>query len=527
MDDEDDDSDDWNEVEEIDQPLVVCLFCPRGFGAVSDAITHCKKDHLFDLHKLRTRFNMDCFSFIKLVNYIRIHHPEPSVLMDSMEIVWEGEEYMKPVHEDDPWLMFDIDDLEVSFPNISIGNNGFHVVNAENGCVTLSEHHFAELQRTIQTLTVQVQEKDAVLEGVLQDMEVMRGATRHLLSSSKCSESAEPLLERGVKVLTGKPNGMRPLGRPRDRREDIIRIDLKEIGYNEDHVRTDSYRKAILENQATMAGKSVLDLGCGTGILSMFAASAGALHVVGIDQSDIIYHAMDIIRENHLSSKVQLVKGRLEDTNLPIEKVDVIVSEWMGYFLLFEGMLDSVIYARDHYLSPGGLLLPNRCSISLLGVADLVRYGELVGFWSDVYGYRMSCLQREVVREPMVEVISEEKVVTDTCLLTQLDLYTCTIDSVDFTADFELRVTQDDTLTALAGFFDVFFDLPCHVSFTTGPHKPPTHWKQTIFFLDEPIPVKLGEVLSGKLICQRHRKEVRSLTVTIILQGKKCKYIMS
>nr|CAD7395281.1 unnamed protein product [Timema cristinae] len=491
MDDEDDDSDDWNEVEEMDQPLAVCLFCPRGFGAISDAISHCKKDHLFDLYKLRTRFNMDCFSFIKLVNYIRIHHPEPSVLMDSMELVWEDEEYMKPVHEDDPWLMFDIDDLEVSLPKMSIGNNGFHVVNAENGCVTLSEQHFTELQRTIQTLTMQVQEKDVVLEGVLQDMEVMRGATQHLLGNSKCSESAEPLLERG------------------------------------DHVRTDSYRKAILENQATMAGKSVLDLGCGTGILSMFAASAGALRVVGIDQSDIIYHAMDIIRENHLSLKIQLVKGRLEDTNLPIEKVDVIVSEWMGYFLLFEGMLDSVIYARDHYLSPGGLLLPNRCSISLLGVADLARYGELVGFWSDVYGYRMSCLQREVVREPMVEVISEEKVVTDTCLLTQLDLYTCTIDSVDFTADFELRVTKNDTLTALAGFFDVFFDLPCHVSFTTGPHKPPTHWKQTIFFLDEPIPVKLGEVLSGKLICQRHRKEARSLTVTIILQGKKCKYIMS
>jgi protein arginine N-methyltransferase 3 len=42
----------------------------------------------------------------------------------------------------------------------------------------------------------------------------------------------------------------------------------------------------------------------------------------------------------------------------------------MGYFLLFEGMLDSVIYARDHHLAEGGLLLPNRCSISLVGLAD-------------------------------------------------------------------------------------------------------------------------------------------------------------
>ena len=70
--------------------------------------------------------------------------------------------------------------------------------------------------------------------------------------------------------------------------------------------------------------------------------------------------AMDIVRENGLENKVTLVKGRLEETTLPFEKFDVIVSEWMGYFLLYEGMLDTVITARDKYLAPGGTLLPNR-----------------------------------------------------------------------------------------------------------------------------------------------------------------------
>ena len=37
-----------------------------------------------------------------------------------------------------------------------------------------------------------------------------------------------------------------------------------------------------------------------------------------------------------------------------VSQVDVIVSEWMGYFLLYESMLDSVIWARDKYLAPGG-----------------------------------------------------------------------------------------------------------------------------------------------------------------------------
>jgi len=44
---------------------------------------------------------------------------------------------------------------------------------------------------------------------------------------------------------------------------------------------------------------------------------------------------------------------------LPVEEVDIIISEWMGYFLLFEGMLHSVIYARDRFLKPDGVMFPS------------------------------------------------------------------------------------------------------------------------------------------------------------------------
>lgn len=75
-----------------------------------------------------------------------------------------------------------------------------------------------------------------------------------------------------------------------------------------------------------------------------------------------------------MSDVITLKKGRLEDINLDEDKVDAIVSEWMGYFLLFEGMLDTVIYARDHYLTPGGVLLPNRCTLSIVGSGDTRMY---------------------------------------------------------------------------------------------------------------------------------------------------------
>lgn len=57
-----------------------------------------------------------------------------------------------------------------------------------------------------------------------------------------------------------------------------------------------SYHDAIINNSPLIADKLVLDVGCGTGILSMFSVAAGAAKVFAIDQSDVIYQAMDIVR---------------------------------------------------------------------------------------------------------------------------------------------------------------------------------------------------------------------------------------
>jgi hypothetical protein len=56
--------------------------------------------------KLKKRFNMDCYGYIKLVNYIRTHHPDAALVMSASEPIWDKEEYLKPVKSDDPWLMY-------------------------------------------------------------------------------------------------------------------------------------------------------------------------------------------------------------------------------------------------------------------------------------------------------------------------------------------------------------------------------------------------------------------------------------
>ena len=101
-----------------------------------------------------------------------------------------------------------------------------------------------------------------------------------------------------------------------------------------DRVRTESYRDFILNNPSVFKGATVLDVGCGTGILSMFAAQAGAKKVYAVDASEVAYKAMRNVKENGLDGVVEVIKGKIEDIGEKITgKVDVIVSEWMGYFL--------------------------------------------------------------------------------------------------------------------------------------------------------------------------------------------------
>lgn len=126
------------------------------------------------------------------------------------------------------------------------------------------------------------------------------------------------------------------------------------------------------------------------------------------------------------------------------------------------------------------------------------RHQSLVGFWSDVYGYRMSCLRSEVVREPSVEVVDPNSVVTTTSQLSLLDLTTVDMNCLDFKSEFTLTATKNCDLTALVGYFDVFFDLPIPVAFSTGPLAKPTHWKQTVFLIKDPIALKQGEYCNAK-----------------------------
>jgi type I protein arginine methyltransferase len=291
-----------------------------------------------------------------------------------------------------------------------------------------------------------------------------------------------------------------------------------------DTIRTESYRDFIYNNKHLFAGKTVLDIGCGTGILSMFAAKAGAKLVLAIDASDIIDKARENVIHAGLSSTVTLIKGKMEEVTLPVDKVDIIVSEWMGYCLLFEAMLPSVLYARDRYLQPDGLLVPDVCNMWIAPVADEEYIMDTVGFWRDVYGFDMRAMQSGLWDDARVLYWPANTVCGSSVGFKLLDLYTIKKEDLAFTADFKTTLTQDiDALDGFVMWFDTFFspsrsirdvrldsvakdwtkvDPQDRVAFTTGPFGKDTHWKQTMLLIkpkegEKSTALKKGQAIEG------------------------------
>lgn len=284
----------------------------------------------------------------------------------------------------------------------------------------------------------------------------------------------------------------------------------------DDRERTETYRRAILD--LDLAGKTVLDVGAGTGILSLFAAEAGAKHVFAVEASDLAPVTRQIVADNGFQDRITVIQGKLEDIELP-HKVDVIISEWMGYFLLFERMLDSVLVARDRWLVPDGAILPGTATLLLCGIEDFEFASKRFAWWDDVYGFDLSAMVERARSEGVVEDVDSRHVLTDLKPVLQLDMATMHVDDQDFTADFELRVERTDTLHAIVGAFDVTFnERGNELTLSTDPHVPRTHWKQTIFYFDKGIRVRRGDLVRGTIQVEKHPEHARGLQVVLKVQ---------
>jgi len=283
-----------------------------------------------------------------------------------------------------------------------------------------------------------------------------------------------------------------------------------------DEVRTRTYMRAITNNKHLFKGKTVLDVGCGTGILCMFAAKAGAAHVYGVECAGIINQARIIVKDNGFSDVITLIKGKIEEIELPVKQVDIIISEWMGYFLLYESMLDTVLFARDKWLAKDGLIFPDKASLYLCAIEDSEYREDKINFWDNVYGFNMSCIKELALIEPLVDVCEPKQLMSEPCQILDVDIYKVKKEDLDFSSNFSLKVSRDDYCHALVAYFTVEFSKShTKLGFSTGPRSQYTHWKQTVFYLEDPIVCKKDENVTGNITVKRNAKNPRDIDITI------------
>lgn len=305
-----------------------------------------------------------------------------------------------------------------------------------------------------------------------------------------------------------------------------------------DHVRMRAYHSAIMQNRQLFEGKVVLDVGTGSGVLSIWAAQAGAAKVYAVEYTDMANHARKLVEQNGLSEVIEVIQSSVEELELPC-KVDIIVSEWMGYILLRESMLDSVIRARDRWMKPEGSMFPSHATMYLAPVSfeedrvqkrnDYMRsMQDWATFSAEMKGYYnvdMSVLTTPYEKEQSDYYIYSslwtelriEQVVGDAVVMKALDLNTCTLvdaECVNPTA-FDITVPFAVQVSGLAGWFTVDFKgsalTPAvkEVTLSTGPEVGYTHWGQQVFYLPNSIDCTPDTHLHGTVSMTRQEKNKR------------------
>ncbi|KAF8296455.1 putative arginine N-methyltransferase [Trypanosoma cruzi] len=282
-----------------------------------------------------------------------------------------------------------------------------------------------------------------------------------------------------------------------------------------DYHRTTSYRDAIWRNAYLFKGKVVLDVGCGTGILSMFAAKAGARKVIGVDCSSVTVQARQIVKDNGFEDVITIIQGKMEDLQLD-EKIDIIISEWMGYFLLYESMLNTVLYARDRWGTPDVKLFPDRANMYACGISDQQYKEERFDVWEDVQGFDFSYFKRLSYIEPLIDTVDRNQILTNMSNFFSFNINTVQEAELAFTTEFELIAERSGCVDAISVHFDTPFAAGHEVVvLTTTPLEAPTHWRQTVLYLFNSIHMNKGEKVKFRMSCCPNKGNPRDLDIAL------------
>jgi SAM-dependent methyltransferase len=266
-----------------------------------------------------------------------------------------------------------------------------------------------------------------------------------------------------------------------------------------DRVRTEAFRRAL--EAAVQPGDVVLDVGAGSGILSLLAARAGAARVYAVEQTSIARLAEDLAAANGLGEIVEVIQGDIIEVDLP-EQVDVIVSEWLGGFGIDEGMLVPVLVARDRWLRPGGIMIPALVSAWTALVWDAYLCESLESLRGRPYGLDLGDLYEKTVNEIFYSGpgrhLSESDLRSTPAELWVTNPARISLDEATAPHSAEVRLTaRAGVANALGLWFSA--ELVDGTTLSNAPGDPPTHWGMTTAPLRESLRLDPGSIVRARV----------------------------
>ncbi|CAG0886452.1 unnamed protein product [Cyprideis torosa] len=295
----------------------------------------------------------------------------------------------------------------------------------------------------------------------------------------------------------------------------------------QDFIRTSTYQRAILVNGIDFENKVVLDVGAGSGILSFFAAHAGAKKVYAVEASSMAEHAATLARENRMNDRIHVISGKIEEIDIP-EDVDVIISEPMGYMLFNERMLETFLHAKK-WLKPEGKVFPTRGDLHVAPFTDDSLYTEQfnkANFWyqQSFHGIDLCSLREaameEYFRQPIVDTF-DVRICLAKSVKHSVDFQTASetdLHRIDIPLEFHLL--ESGTIHGLAFWFDVaFLGSSQSIWLSTAPTEPLTHWYQVRCLLRTPVFAKAGQLLTGRVLLVANKRQSYDVTLDLKVEG--------
>ncbi|XP_055283658.1 histone-arginine methyltransferase CARM1-like [Moschus berezovskii] len=294
----------------------------------------------------------------------------------------------------------------------------------------------------------------------------------------------------------------------------------------QDFVMTATYHRAILQNHTDFGNKVVLDVGCGSGVLSFSAVQAGARTVYAVEASSVAQYADMLVESNNLSDKIIVLPGKTEEISLP-EAVDVIISEPMRHMLFNERMLESCLHSKK-WLKTNGELASSCIQCHPLGpFSDEQLYMELrsrANFWYEdcFFGVILSSLRgamvEEYFRQPVVDTFDIRILMAQTVKHTVnvMDAQETDLHRVEI--PFVFQMAPAGLVHGLDFWFDVaFVGSQVTVWLSTAPTEPLTHWYQVRCLLQTPLLAKEGETLSGRVLFVASKQQSYDIQIMVLV----------